>query len=77
MVFMYINATITANAKKVSVTFLGGNNYKIRVDAPAVNGKANIRLIEILSEYFDVKSSKISIIKGSKSREKYIYIERL
>lgn len=75
--FMYINATIIPNAKKPSVIALGENNYKIRVDAPALNGLANMRLVEILSEYFNVKSSKISIIKGTHGRKKYIYIESI
>ncbi len=74
---MYINTIIISNTKKALVIPLGENNYKIRVDAPAVNGLANARLAEILSEYFGVKTSKISIVKGSKSREKYIYIEGL
>ena len=44
------------------------------VTAPAVDGKANKALVELLAEEFKVRKSQISIIKGLKSRHKTINI---
>jgi hypothetical protein len=44
------------------------------LNAPAEKGKANLRLIEVLSEYFGVPKSAIRIIKGWKTRNKTVEI---
>jgi len=44
------------------------------ITAPAKNGKANIALIKLLAEYFNVAPSAISLIKGAKSRQKVLEI---
>lgn len=71
---MIIQVRITPNAKKSEITELGNNGYKIKVDAPAIGGKANVRLIEILSDYFNVPKSSIRMVKGHRSREKVLEI---
>ena len=71
---MQISVIVVPNSKKFEVVKIDEENYKIRVDAPAVGGKANKRLVEILSVYFDVNKSCISIIRGNKTRKKIIKI---
>ena len=63
------------NAKKVEINKLTGNNYSVRLDKPAVDGKANIRLIGVLAEYFNIPKSHVSIVKGLKSREKVVSLK--
>jgi uncharacterized protein (TIGR00251 family) len=72
---MRISVRVTANAKKAGVIKVSDANYKARVDAPANGGRANERLIEILSEHFNVKKSGICILSGLKSRSKIIEID--
>ncbi|OGI11649.1 hypothetical protein A3K64_00845 [Candidatus Micrarchaeota archaeon RBG_16_36_9] len=72
---MKINVIVIPNAKDSEVIKIDETNYKVRVDAPALDGKANKRLIEILSEYFKVQKSLISIIKGLKGKNKIIEID--
>jgi uncharacterized protein YggU (UPF0235/DUF167 family) len=48
--------------------------FKVRVNAKPVDGAANIRLIEILAEHFNVPFGAIRIISGATSREKVIEI---
>ncbi len=71
---MIINATVTANAKVPFIAKIGENNYKIKVNAPATDGKANRRLVEMLAEYFDVSKSRVKITGGATSRNKLIEI---
>jgi len=72
---MKINLSVVPNAKKAEVEKIDEENYRVRVDAPASEGKANKRLIEILSEYFNVQKSSIKILKGFKNRNKIVSID--
>jgi len=47
---------------------------KVYLTAPPVDGKANEALISFLAEYYAIRSSRIEIIKGLKSRNKVINI---
>ncbi len=71
---MKIEVRVILNAKK-SELIREQDWIKAKIDAPAKEGKANIRLVELLSEYFSVPKSKIKIIKGQTSRNKIIYIK--
>ena len=51
------------------------NLWKVHLNAPAVDGKANKALINILAEHFRVRKSQIEIIKGLKSQRKTISIK--
>lgn len=74
---MRINVTVTPNSNISEVIKLDESNYKIRVDAPPSGGEANKRLVEILSEYFNVPKSSIKILKGFKNRNKIVSIDNL
>ena len=69
-----IRVTVTPNSKKPSVSKVDETLYEVRVDEKAHEGRANSRLVEILSEYFRVRKSSILIIRGAKSREKIVLI---
>jgi uncharacterized protein (TIGR00251 family) len=68
-----VTVKVTANAKKNAVTS-SENGLKVHLTAPAVDGKANKALIELLAGHFKVKRSQIEITKGLKSKTKTITI---
>ena len=72
---MIIKVKVTPNAKKASVSKADDENYEVRVDEKAEGGRANARLIEMLSDYFRVRKSNVLIIKGARSREKVVQIK--
>ncbi len=72
---MKLNVRVIPNAKKRNVT-REEDRLKVRVEAPAVDGKANSAVIETLAKFFSVKRSRIKIVKGEKSREKVIEINQ-
>lgn len=72
---MKLNIVATPNSKNSEVIKIDESNYKVKVNAPASEGKANKRLIELLSDYFNVSKSSIKILKGSKSRNKIVNID--
>ncbi len=69
-----ISVKTIPNSKRVAIKKLEENNYSVRLDKPAVEGKANIRLIEVLADYFDVPKSSVEIVKGFRNREKVVSI---
>lgn len=72
---MELKIAATPNSKKLKVVKISESEYKVRVDAPAIEGKANRRLIEIMSEYFKVPKSSVKILKGLKSKNKVVEID--
>ncbi len=71
---MLINVHVTPNAKEARVTKVGEASFDVRVDEKAVGGRANKRLLEILAEHFDVPRSRVSIVRGAKSRDKVVEV---
>ena len=71
---MLIFVHVSPNAKEASVTEVGKASFDVRVDEKATGGRANKRLVEILSEHFEVPKSRIRIVKGAKSREKAVEV---
>jgi len=71
---MLISVRVTTGAKEARVTRTGENSYEIRVDAKAVSGQANKRLLEILSEHLGIPKARITIVRGAKSRDKVVNV---
>jgi uncharacterized protein (TIGR00251 family) len=71
---MLIRVYVTPNAKESSVVRVSEDYFEVRVDEKAVGGRANKRLVEILAEHFKVPKSRITILKGTKTRNKTIQI---
>lgn len=70
---MIIQVKVVPNAKKPLVK-KDGEEYRVYVTAPAVEGKANEALVRALAGHFGVGKSAIQITKGLKSRRKTIKI---
>ncbi|MEJ5255854.1 MAG: DUF167 domain-containing protein [Acidimicrobiales bacterium] len=51
------------------------NGYEVKVTAPAEDGKANKRVIELLADHFKVAKSAVVIRSGHTSRTKIVEIE--
>jgi uncharacterized protein (TIGR00251 family) len=51
-----------------------GEAIKVKVQAPAVEGKANEALLEFLSERLDLPIRQFEILSGAKSRDKLVEV---
>jgi len=71
---MKIAVHTNPGAKKAEVIELSSGVYRVKVNAKPVDGAANIRLIEILAEHFQVPFGAIRILSGATGREKVIEI---
>jgi hypothetical protein len=68
---------IVPNTKKDKVVGEHGGAIKIKLRAPAVEGKANAALRSFLADELKISERGILLARGQKSREKIIQIEGL
>ncbi len=64
---------VIPNAKK-SLIRKEQDRLKVYVTKPAIDGRANESMLELLCEYFCCKPYQIKIVKGEKSQNKIIEI---
>lgn len=72
---MRISVKVKPGAKEDRVEKVGTSELSVRLKAPPKEGKANKALIGILSEYFSVPKSRISIARGESGKNKIVDIE--
>ena len=70
-----LKVRVTPNARKNAVVSWTEDEIRLKIKAPAVEGKANAALIEYLSELTGVPRAKIQIKAGEKARIKLIEID--
>ena len=70
---MLIGVYATPNAKQARVVKVS-EDFQVWVDERVVGGRANKRLSEILTEHFTVPKSRISILRGTKSRDRIVQV---
>ena len=58
-------------------TLMSDGTLKINLKSPAEDNKANQELIELLSDFFEVKTKNIKILTGKTARTKLIEISNL
>jgi uncharacterized protein (TIGR00251 family) len=71
---MKLFVKVKANAKEEKIEKPKENEFILCVKAPAKEGRANKAVIELLSKYFDTPKSRVTIIKGIKSKNKIIEV---
>jgi hypothetical protein len=66
---------VTANARRNEIAGWLGEKLKVRISAPAVEGKANAELVRFVAECLDVRASAIEIIRGGTAKTKLLHVE--
>ena len=66
---------IIPNAPRNEIVGWLGTALKLKVHAPAVEGKANDELIDFLAEKLGVHRRSVILLRGDKSRQKMVQIE--
>jgi len=72
-----IRVHILPNAKLDKVVGDYGDAIKIKLRAPAMEGKANAALIRFLAAQLGILPRQIALMRGEKSRDKLIRIKGL
>lgn len=72
---MKLDVQITANASRSEIVGWLGERLKIKVKAPAVEGKANAELLRFLAKQLEVRANQLRIVRGETAKMKTIEIE--
>lgn len=72
---MRISVKVKPNSKERKLDKIGENSFLVYVKSPPFENRANIELLETISEHFNVPKSRISIISGHHSRNKILEIK--
>jgi uncharacterized protein (TIGR00251 family) len=67
----------TPNAPRNEVTGWLGDVLKVKVHAPALEGRANEELCDFLADRFQLPRRAISVARGEKSRQKLVRVAGL
>ncbi len=70
-----ITVKVKPNSRENSIKIGENGNYEVKVSVPPEKGKANAKVIELLSKELKIAKSKITLLKGEASREKLFKIE--
>lgn len=68
---------VQPGGKKSEVLGEHDGALKIRIQAPPVEGKANAAVVEFVAELLGVPRSRVTLIRGEKSRQKVVEITNM
>ena len=71
---MTIDVKVKVNARSNSVELLPDGSLKVSVAAPAVEGKANAKMVDLLAAHYGVPKSRVQIRRGAHASRKIIDI---
>ncbi|WP_153914032.1 DUF167 family protein YggU [Shewanella sp. TC10] len=71
---LLLNLYIQPKASRDQIIGLHGDELKIAITAPPIDGKANSHLIKYLSKAFKVPKADVVILKGAQGRHKQVKI---
>ncbi|MBD3281935.1 YggU family protein [Candidatus Uhrbacteria bacterium] len=69
---MLMSVKIIPNAKQTEVVGWEGKVLKIRIAAPATEGKANKELLRFVAKLCDCAPSEVEILKGQTAKQKIL-----
>lgn len=73
---MKIFVTAKTNAREDLVSEIDKNHFKVSTKELPINGRANLAIIELIAEYFNIPKTNISIVTGFSSKNKMFEIEQ-
>ena len=65
------------NASRNEIAGWLGDALKVKVHAPALEGRANDALVEFLAEKLGLPRRAVTLVRGDKSRHKVVRVEGL
>jgi uncharacterized protein (TIGR00251 family) len=72
-----LNIRVQPGARKSAWVGLMGEEIKLSIQAPPVEGAANQGCLTFLAQWFKVKRSQVILLKGEKGRSKVFLIKGL
>ena len=70
-----VDVHVVPNARRDEIVGVHDGRLRVRVRAPAIDGKANTALCRVIAEHFGVRASKVTIVRGEHARQKTLRVE--
>jgi uncharacterized protein (TIGR00251 family) len=70
----YLSLKVQPGAKRNELCGESEGCLRLRLNAPAVDNKANIALLDFLTAILRIKKSQVLLVSGEKSRRKKLFI---
>lgn len=74
MIHVLIQVKVIPNASRNEILQQGDDVFKIKVQVPPENGKANKAVIQLLAQHFQIPKKNFKIVAGEKSHLKVIEV---
>lgn len=71
---MYVRVRISPNSKKESFEKIDDDTFNICVKEKAENNMANNRILELVSDHYNIERRDIKIITGHHSPRKILFV---
>ena len=71
---MKISVKVKTNAKQPKIEAIADGSLKISLKSPPVDGKANLELIHLRAQHFQVYKSQVMIKSGQSNKSKIVEI---
>ncbi len=65
---------VQPGAKRSAVAGLHGDRLKLRIAAPALDGRANDALVAFIAGALGLPKARVAVVKGERSREKLLAV---
>jgi uncharacterized protein len=69
-----LSVRVTPGARRSELGDVAGDRLRVRVAAPAIDGKANAELRRYMASLFGVRASAVSLAAGEHARDKVIRV---
>jgi TIGR00251 family protein len=73
----HLRLRVVPNAKRSEVVGEHGEAIKVKIQAAAMDGKANDAVLAFLAKKFGIPRRDVALVAGEKSRDKTVTIEGL
>ena len=73
---MILSVSVQPRASNNALIGIHGQQIKVRLTAPPIEGKANQQLMKLLAQWFKVSVSQVSLAQGESSKRKIVHIKQ-
>jgi uncharacterized protein (TIGR00251 family) len=72
---LVVSVRVTPGARRSEVVDASGEQLRVRIAAPATEGKANAEVRRFIGELFGVRAARVSLRRGERARDKVVLVE--
>lgn len=74
---MKLSVRVIPNARRTEFSGRREGQVVLRLNAPAIEGKANKAAVDFIAEYFGIPRSRVTLVSGQTSRHKVFEVAGL